>query len=414
MRAVLIVVLVAGCQEQPPAWIAPVDGEHVGAAMLERQHEVDAVALPGGGTAIAWTDDMSAAGVSGWTCAFAADDGGWTTTLRYRHAGYQLSGNPAVAVARDGTLYALCMSVDEGYGKGALDLARSDDRGRSWTPWSTVASRVGGIPDRPKLLACGGALHLVFTDVVLRDGLPLLSAAIVYQRSTDGGRTWSPPRELSGIRDPDDVSFIDGYQGGAIECAADGTIVIAWGDYYGRTVHTTTSATAGETFSAPTDVPLGDVLIGTPCLELAVASTSRDMVMTVHEGHAVGDTHWSRSGDAGASWQPVAEPLAVGTNIALAFDGEDRLHATWLEATPTTFDTRYARSRDLGASFGPSVSLSSGPYPIASDDPLVTENLGSYHAMVIDDDGRPSLFGLDFRRGIAQPALFRYVWQPAP
>jgi hypothetical protein len=66
------------------------------------------------------------------------DDGQtWSQPLSFKREGHELSGNPVIAIDSSGKIYALCMSVNEGYGGGSLDLAISADHGQTWSDWTT-------------------------------------------------------------------------------------------------------------------------------------------------------------------------------------------------------------------------------------------------------------------------------------
>lgn len=131
----------------------------------------------------------------GWS-----DDGGasWEQTPLPLPAGQDRPYAPDVAFAPDGTLYALYVNLQgPGNVPANLWLATSTNGGRSLSPPVRVA---GPLTFQPRLAVDrAGAIHMTWlqaADVgVLRlSGSPNV---IVTSRSTDGGRTFSPPVQVS-------------------------------------------------------------------------------------------------------------------------------------------------------------------------------------------------------------------------
>lgn len=148
----------------------------------------DLVAGPGGVIHAAWTEYEGAL----WHSRSA--DGGRTFAPPRLIAGdgRRPARAPSLALAPDGTVY-LAWTVGEDSGAD-IHLSVSTDHGASFAAPRTVApSR--GYSDAPKLAVDGaGVLHLAYAESP--DG-PFGSAQVRHARSSDGGRTFEPPRDIS-------------------------------------------------------------------------------------------------------------------------------------------------------------------------------------------------------------------------
>jgi hypothetical protein len=409
----------------------PSDGHLLPVGLKLRQHEVQVVSGPGGCLAAAWTDDTELEGTNGWTCSYAVslDNGSsWSAPLCRKRPDFAATGNPTIAVGPDGEVFAVSMSAQADYSSGVLELSNSTDSGRSWSPWTMIASKQNGIPDRPKLAVdSNGDLHLVFSSVG-RTGrkLKMLKSTIQAIRSTDRGQTWSEPRTISiGVRRS--RWFVDGYQGPAVLAASNGVLLASWADYYGNHVHFSSSHNSGADFEAPVSVRLRalpgtgvvtwllGVTFGTPATELAIDASGRNLVISLHEAHAMGNVLLVGSQDGGNRWSRLAQLTRCGTNASLKFDTAGRLHAIWTELRGRRTNTRYAVSHDLGRTFDPATSLAGNGALVAlprsfRDREECEAALGSYQSLVITDDGEACAVWVDLRDGLTRPRLYQSTW----
>jgi hypothetical protein len=152
---------------------------------------------------------------------------------------------PSLALAPDGTVY-LAWTVGED--KSAdIRIAKSTDAGASFGP-PILVERSQGYSDAPKLaLDRAGTLHLVYAESF---GGPFERYRIVYTRSSDGGRTFKPPRTIS----PANASFP------SLSLDAADDLYVAWelfDDHRQRPrgLGFAISRDLGRTFSAPAFVP---------------------------------------------------------------------------------------------------------------------------------------------------------------
>jgi hypothetical protein len=409
----------------------PSDGHLLPASLQLRQHEVQVVSARGC-LAAAWTDDTKLEGTDGWTCSYAVSlDGGssWSAPLIHKRPDFAVTGNPTIAVDPRDVVFAVSMSAHADYSSGVLELTHSADAGRSWSPWRLIASKPNGIPDRPKLVVgSDGNLHLVFSNVECTGRkLKMLRSTIQAMRSTDQGRTWSEPRTIS-VGEQRSRWFVDGYQGPAVLAAPNRALLVSWADYYGNRAHFSSSGNSGVDLEAPVSVRLRalpgtgvvtwllGVTFGTPATELAMDASGRNIVISVHEAHAMGNILLVGSRDGGKSWCRLAQLSRCGTNASLEFDAMGRLHAIWTELCAQRVDTRYAVSSDVGHTFEPAISLAGNgalvALPRSSGEREECEAaLGSYQSLVIAEDGKASAVWVDLRNGLTMPRLYQSTWQ---
>jgi hypothetical protein len=161
--------------------------------------------------------------------------------------------NPAVVLDRRGTVYALwsiaSVNVLPGFMR-SFYLSRSTDQARSFTVRQVVPpSPTMGNPALSWSPAGGtdGTLHLVYED----KRPPVQGDRdIVYQRSLDGGETWSAPVTLN----DDDPAGLAAQFMPSLSVAPDGRVDVAWWDFRNDTgaflndVYLASSADNGATW----------------------------------------------------------------------------------------------------------------------------------------------------------------------
>lgn len=164
---------------------------------------------------------------------------------------------PKLEVADDGTLYVLFPGraggdedVDEVPNR--LLLARSEDGGETF-----AVSEVAEVLDSnvgPEFLWSPeggeeGTLHIVYED---RREQPYGVRDILYQRSTDGGESFTEPQKLN----DDDPAQLYSQVNPNISLAPDGRLDVAWWDWrdgaavYGNDVYYTHSDDGGDTWAS--------------------------------------------------------------------------------------------------------------------------------------------------------------------
>ncbi len=116
-----------------------------------------------------------------------------TTLFQAGEAGYTTYRIPAIAVTEQGTALAFC-SARRGRGgdwdRNDIVLRRSEDGGETWSPATVIATHDEQVVDNPvPIAAADGTVHFLYQEHYAR---------VYYTRSTDEGRTWEAPAEITG------------------------------------------------------------------------------------------------------------------------------------------------------------------------------------------------------------------------
>jgi hypothetical protein len=325
----------------------------------------------------------------GWS-----DDGGatWSSAVLPGTDAFQMSGDPSVLFDADGAAYALYIAFDrpadyDTLGRAAhrngIYINRSDDGGRTWRPQGTAVAEQPerpGIPFEDKPMAVAdrsadparrGHLYVAWTE------FRRMTSVILFSRSTDGARTFSPPVEISD-RTGSPKDTVGAAEGTSLAVGPDGTVYVVWSDSLG--IWLDRSRDGGRTFGTDRLVArTADIVFGVPGVErangypnLAVDPRSGRMYVSwadVRLGSPAlflvtsddGGATWTAprevggrtAGDAAArffSWMaldPRTGGLALGYYRAEP-GGRARYEVAWSADGGTTF-TR----RPWGASFDP-------------------------------------------------------------
>jgi hypothetical protein len=220
----------------------------------------------------------------------------------------------SVAVGNNGTVYVAWRSQTANHNPRplpALFLSKSTDKGKTFTV-SQITPFTYNIGGQPVLRwspkgGADGTLHLVYEGTTR----PQISgeADIDYQRSTDGGKTWSEPKILN----DDDPAKLYAQHIPTIAVAPNGRLDAAWWDFRndpginGNDVYHASSADNGLTWSANDRITdqLDDRRVGVFGNNFDV--TAPPGLASTNAYLAVGwdDTRNSKPGELGAGTQDV-------------------------------------------------------------------------------------------------------------
>ena len=154
------------------------------------------------------------------------------------------------------------------YSLGQQDVyyVHSDDEG-IWSEPVRVSQVAPGASTSAPKLAVGpdGTVHVVWNEWPVATG-PSQENQVFYARSTDGGASWSAPRQLGGLAD----------SGGNVLAAADGSVYLVWqagiaSASQGRFLQRSTDG--GATWEAPVNFSTVKAQSGTPSMALDSAGT---------------------------------------------------------------------------------------------------------------------------------------------
>lgn len=204
-------------------------------------------------------------------------------------------------------------------------------------------------------------IHVLWQEIIFSGGSH--GGDILFARSEDGGKTFSPPLNLSnsGAGDGKGRITADVWHNGSLDLAVgeDGTLYAAWTEYEGA-LWLRRSSDAGKTFSAALRIPDAKP---TRAPSLAVSDRTVYLAWTVGDD-ASADIRVAKSLDGGKSFAaPLVIEKSKGYSDApkIAVDGRGTVHLVYAESGSGLFGgrhVRYTRSEDGGASFAPSRAIS--------------------------------------------------------
>ncbi len=163
--------------------------------------------------------------------------------------------NPQILIGAGGTVFAVWTRQTVGVTPlvpNSLFISRSDDGGRTYAVVEQVVAPSGAFGN-PAVAwtpegGAEGTIHLVYEDKA-----PMVQGDrdILYQRSTDGGRTWTPRRTLN---DDDPQGLVSQFLPNIVATAG-GRVDVAWWDFRHDTgaffndAYLASSTDNGETWS---------------------------------------------------------------------------------------------------------------------------------------------------------------------
>lgn len=159
-----------------------------------------------------------------------SDDGGvtWAPTVDAQAPGEQVRETTEPVIANDGTVYFAWRNRDVPPATNTITVGKSTDRGLTWSQHRAGVvtgagiSANGGFP-RMAIDKRSGALYLVYQGTNFGD------LDVIFQRSTDGGATWSTPSRVN-----DDARDSGAQQlTPNVEVGADGRVHVVWFDRRG-------------------------------------------------------------------------------------------------------------------------------------------------------------------------------------
>ncbi len=308
---------------------------------------------------------------------------------RMNRSDYDYVDDPTIALGPDGAAYVAW--VDQAphdaffqvYGPGGaprletpINLPRSPDT-FTWLP------RLALDPTDPD------TVYALWQEIVFSGGSH--GGDIVFARSTDGGRSFAPPQNLTkrslagegkGRLTP------ERWHNGSLDLAvgAAGTIHAAWTEYRGR-LWTARSTDGGGTFDTPVQVAAAEDAGPARAPSLATGPDGAVyLAWTVGEDPGA-DIRVAVSRDGGRSF---ADPVVVAPDPGhadapkLAVDASGTVHLTFGRSGKGPFiqyEVRYTRSTDGGQSYAP---------PRVVSEPLPPGHHGAnFPSLALDGAGNP-------------------------
>src|SRR5256712_571066 len=315
------------------------------------QNEVTIAAFPNNPDVLVATarDGRQASGFS-WAGYYRSTDGGksWTNALvpgfpgdtspegvssPVHEAGWTIGSDPVIAADREGRVYLAWLSFGPSTTEfaGWVVVTRYSNFGATYDFTSVVyaghgtpSDKLGGpgnsrVTDKEWIAVddtggpCDGYLYMPWALFESAQGMP----PIVFQRSTDGGRFWSPIVHLS--HPPNTQN-----QGTTVAVGPGGEVYVAWEDFHKDQILFTRSLDCGATFEAERGIAAvgpGPVTLPGSAYRLdtfprtAVSPRSGTVFLTWADfGTGDADVVLVRSTDRGESFSSPARVNDVSTN----------------------------------------------------------------------------------------------------
>lgn len=266
--------------------------------------------------------------------------------------------DPTVAIAREGfvgvawadqSLEDIFFQLYDAAGKAQLpkpvNVSRSPDI-FSWLPRMAIA------PTTPR------RVYLLWQEIVFSGGSH--GGEIFFARSTDGGRSFSDPINLSNTPAGDGKGRLtrDHWHNGSLDLALgpDGALYAAWTEYEGA-LWFSRSTDGGATFSAPLRISGGREAAPARGPSLAAGAGGRVYLVWTVGDDPEADIRLALSDDGGRSFgepRVLFESGGHADGPKIAVDPEGILHVVYAESPAGPFQSyhvRYARSADGGRTF---------------------------------------------------------------
>jgi hypothetical protein len=312
---------------------------------------------------------------------------GYRGPWRMNESEYDYVDDPTVAITERGVV-----------GVGWADQSRRDIFLRIYEPDGegrfAVPVNVSGSPRTfswlPRMLLTSGdasEVFLLWQEIVFSGGSH--GGEIFFARSTDGGRTFGDPLNLSNSSAGDGKGRLTRrhWHNGSLDLAGgpEGQLYAAWTEYEGP-LWFSRSADRGGSFSAPLRIAGGNAKPARgPSLAVG-AEGAIHLAWAVGEDEAA-DIHVATSVDQGRSF---GEPRIVASDghadaPKIAVDGRETVHLVYAESPAGPFGhhhIRHTRSHDGGRTFEEPREISRPR----------TERFGSAHFPALGVDGEDNLY----------------------
>ena len=284
----------------------------------------------------------------------------------------------------------------------------------------------------PRMVITSGnpsAVYLLWQEIVFSGGTH--GGEIFFARSTDGGKTFNGPVNLSNSIAGDGKGRLTRryWHNGSLDLALGrkGTLYAAWTEYEG-TLWLSRSTDGGERFSKPLRIAGGRAAPARgPCLAVGADNTVY-LAWTVGED-AAADIHVAKSGDAGRSFgapRIAFESDGHADAPKIAVDNAGTVHLVYAESPAGPLDRYhigYTRSNDGARTFDKPRAISS-PLPQefeSANFPTLSvdgeDNLYVLWELFADRQGRPRGLGFtdsrDAGRTFASPSVIPGSADPA-
>src|SRR5882762_5425796 len=254
------------------------------------------------------------------------------------------SFTPQLAVDLGGNIYVVW--EDDTNTNTNILFSRSTDGGATFSAPKNL-SNSSGFSSSPRIATdTHGSINVIWEDDTPGN------LDVMFSHSTDGGLTFSTPINVS--NDPADSSGLQ------IVADTSGNLLVAWeNDTLNLAIMFSRSTDGGVTFSTPARVSASAGAAVSP--QMAVDPGGNISVVWVDVTFAHSDISFSRSADHGATF---STPKSLSNNIGssaspqVTVDLTGNINVAWENNGPGNFDIFFSRSADKGTTFSTPKNLS--------------------------------------------------------
>lgn len=275
--------------------------------------------------------------------------------------------DPAIATGSRGEVV---IAWAESFG-GPPDIfaAVSSDHGKTWSKPENVSHSPTHSTGPALAIASDGSVHLVWSDI----GVAARSD-IWHSQLSPGATTWSVPENIS--HTPGSSASTE------IACGPNGRIAVTWGDATGGSesqsdIWFTSSTNGGKDWSAPRNLSNTPGVSANPSIAIDEVGAIHIAWDDAPVGDLAPDIFFLTSTDDGKTFTPsqnVSETPGTSSNPELAAD-LGKIAIAWVDIGPKarTPDIWFAWSADRGQTFNPPQNITNSPGLCSSPDVVIAK-----------------------------------------
>jgi len=242
------------------------------------------------------------------------------------------------------------IAVDSG---GNINLAWEDSTPGGFDIFFSRSSDGGVTFSAPKNLSnIGGVGAQIAVDSSGSIDIVWVGSGILFSRSADGGATFSPPKNVSNTGSFPGIDAPTNH--GNIALDTNGNINVVWDNTPGNfDVFFSRSTNGGLTFATPKNLSNN---AGTSIFsQIAVDSSGNINVVWIDTTPGNAEVFFSRSTDGGVTFttpKNVSNDAGFsGDPVQIVVDSSDNINLVWPDNTPGNFEIFFSRSTDGGLTF---------------------------------------------------------------
>ncbi|HWP52455.1 MAG TPA: sialidase family protein [Candidatus Binatia bacterium] len=257
----------------------------------------------------------------------------------------------------------------------------SDDNSEIYLSKSTDGGKTFSVPQRisedssfssgSKMVIEGNNIFVTWFTIT-RDGNSYKNMEIYLSKSTDGGKTFSVPLNISNNEGFSDSQSI----------ATDGiNIFVAWSDEHmdNTAVFLTKSTDGGQTFTTPQNISNNMRYSDSP--SIAIDGSNIFIVWTYQIKGENHDILFSKSTDGGQTFaepQNISNTNGFSTSPSIAIDGSN-IFVTWVDGQTKSSPILFSKSIDGGLTFSPPQTISNNT-GFSSSPSIATDGINIFNA----------------------------------